>query len=366
MNRVRKALVLVLMTGVLGACVLPDFDKVDGAAAGKPDAAGGKQDAGSMPDPLPGKACGLSDQLPRACDACIRQKCCELATECGKGTECGKDMLEPITPAADFSEDFDPLLGCMQTRCEAACKVNLGCLDDYTWPDAEGTSDIEILVADYADAVNLPLADVTVKACAALDPLCVTGVKAEGVTGADGRVMLKGIPAAFDGFYSFDGADYAPSTAHWTEPVHRASGFTQYQLSPTELGALAIITGIHKSIDEPFDPGLGHLIFRVQGCLPMRYVANDVPPSAGVAGVRVEFSPNDGASQTFYLEENGSVSVTLTKTTAQGLGGAFNLLPRNVTVKAIDVATDREVARGTVNVRAGTIGFAWMVARSKR
>src|SRR5436305_596848 len=89
----------------LCGCILPSFEVAhmqnapDGGAAGA-DAA-----------PLAGEACGLSNKLHRDCDACIRENCCDLAKACAAGTACGDDLLKAITPVADFSTDFDPLLG---------------------------------------------------------------------------------------------------------------------------------------------------------------------------------------------------------------------------------------------------------------
>jgi hypothetical protein len=361
MTSARNSIVLVVATSLFAGCVLPSFDKVKGDAGSTSDS-----DAGDKPNALPGHACGLSDHLDRTCDACIRAHCCALAKDCGDGTQCGDDLLEPITPVAEFSTDFDALLGCMQTECDAACKVNLGCVGNYTWPKTSINTDLDVQVVDYAAGPGGPLEGVTVRACAAVDSGCLTGKIAEGTTDADGRVVLPNFPATFEGFYTFEGADYTPATAAWSEPVHRIGGFTQYMLLPFALSYFASVTGVHADPSEPFDPAVGHLIFRVQNCLPLRYLQAETPPMASAGGARVAFTPNEGATKVFYLEETGPVADNLTATTRQGLGGAFNLLPRNVTVNAIDVASGREIARGTVNIRPGAIGFVWLVPRSKR
>lgn len=347
---------------VFGGCALPSFEKVSDSSGLSGSDSGVPSDAGSpvMSEP----ACGLSDQLETACDACIREHCCELAKACGAGTECGEDLLEPITPAADFSTDFDPLLGCMQRRCEAACQVNWGCLDNYEWPAPEGDLDVEIQVVDFAQVLDGPLPDVTVQACRAIDPACQSGRVAEGVTDADGKVVLQDMPADFDGFYSFAGGGYLTGTTQWSEPVHRLGGFRQYQLTDAALKALALITGIHESADDSFDPGVGHLIFRMQSCVPQRFHDNAVAPIAEAPDIAVSFAPDEGASRSFYTEETGGVSVTLDATTTDGTGGAFNLLPRNTTVTAVDTATGREVARGTVRIPEGGIGFMFLLPRS--
>ena len=356
----RSLMTALALALALPGCALPDFEKVD---ALEPDP-NREMDSGPPVDDR-GPGCGRSAELPVACDDCIRMHCCDLAEACGEGTECGEDLLEPITPVADFSLEFDPLLACMQRRCDAECEVNWGCVDNYEWPEPPESVDLAVQVVDYAATVDAALEDVTVQACEAVDPSCDTGRRSEGITDAEGNVVLPGVPGNFDGFYSFSGAGYMDATVQWSEPIHRVTGFTQYQLTPSAVKALALITGVHQSADDMFEPGRGHLIFRVQGCLPMRYLSGGELPLAETAGAHVSFEPSDGATQVFYTEESGGVSVNLDATTIDALGGAFNVAPRNLTVTAVDVATDREVARGTVRVRAGAIGYMYLVARSQ-
>jgi hypothetical protein len=353
----------------LSGCVLPGYEKIEGDTnASLRDSDGGRDAGRSEPDAGPmlaGEACGLSDRLAPTCDACIRAHCCALAEACGEGTACGEDLLEPITPAADFSTDFDALLGCMQRRCDDACQVNWGCLGDYDWPEAEGGVDLEVQVVDFAQVLDGPLEDVTVQACRAIDPACQSGLVAEAVTNAEGKAVLPNLPPDFNGFYSFSGAGYVHSTTQWNEPVHRLGSFRQYQLTPAVINALAVITGVHQTTDEPFDPGVGHLIFRIQNCLPQRFHDNPQPPIAEAENIAISFAPNDGATQVFYTEPSGGVSVTLEATTLDGVGGAFNLLPRNVTVTAVDTVTQREVARGTIRIPQGGIGFMFLLPPSR-
>jgi hypothetical protein len=337
----------------LAGCVLPSF-KENGAAD-----AGSHADAAS----LHGPACGLSAKLPTACDACIRESCCELAKDCGQGTECGKDLLEPITPVADFSPDFDMLLGCMQRNCDEACKVNWGCVDKYTWPAAKDNLAVDVTVIDFAAVPDKPLPGVQVQACQAVDPACDTGRVDQAQTNADGVAQLT-LQSSFHGFFTFSGAGYLDSTMQWSEPIYRIAGFKQYQIKPDALAALAVISGVHSSTTETFNPDAGHLIFRVQGCLPLRYLNAPDLPRAEVANVQVSFEPNDGASRIFYTEPAGGVSVTLDATTSDGVGGSFEVPARNVTVHCVDAHTAKEVASGSVRVRAGAIGYTYLVPRS--
>jgi hypothetical protein len=338
--------------------VLPAFDKV-----GTDPNSASPVDRSKDPN-----ACGLSYKLPVACDECVRSECCDRAKECGEGTACGEDLLEPITPVADFSVEFDSMLGCMQRRCNAACNVDWGCVGDYEWPEAEGSIDLAIDVVDFAGAEDFPIGDVTVSACDAVDPGCRTGRRAQGVTGDDGKVVLPDLSAAFDGFYTFEGGEtdggdpYVSSSVQWNQPVHRIGGFTQYQLSQVALKSLALLTKVHRSADDEFDPDRGHLIVRVQGCLPMRYLNRPDSPQAEAENARLSFEPSEGATRFFYTEESGAVSTTLEMTTSDGVGGAFNVQPTTVSVTAVDTVSGKEMASGDVLVNAGSIAYMYLVA----
>ncbi len=361
MKRLGRACALLGCAFVLGGCLLPSF-KQSPADAGKAKGTGadaGAADAGADAAPLSGDACGLSDKLPGACDACIRENCCDLAKACGEGTDCGKDLLEPITPAADFSTDFDPLLGCMQTHCEQPCQVNWGCVDNYHWPTPDADLKVGVRVIDFAAVPDKPLPDVRVKACQPVDPSCTTGRVDEATTGDDGMVALT-VQSSFNGLFDFSGGGYVDSNVQWSEPIYRVGGFTQYQLTN---GALQVLAGI-VGVDTSFDPETGFLIFRVQGCLPMRYLNAPDLPRAEAPDVEVSFEPNDGASPIFYTDPSGGVSVTLKATTRDGVGGAFNVPARPITVHAVDTHSGMEVATGTVQIQPGVIGYVYLVARS--
>lgn len=352
----RACFIAWLAFGAAG-CLLPDFQKV--ATDTNRDA--GAQDAAASSEPT----CGLSNKLPKSCNACIRQSCCELAKACGQGSACGADLLKPITPATQVSTDFDALLGCMQSQCDDACNVTWGCIDKYTWPVPGKDYGFRIDVIDFAAEPRMPLPDVTVDACQSVDPTCQSGRTSRAVTDKSGSVMLS-VPRAFDGFFSFSGAGYAPSTTQWTEPIYRVSNFTQFQLTSAALAGLAVATGVHKAFTDPFDPTTGHVIFRVQGCLPMRYLDNTGLPHAEAADVKVSISPNPGSSRVFYTDKSDAVALALDMTSSRGVGGAFSLPATNLTVSAVDTKSGREVSTGTVLVRAGGVAFMYMLPSSAR
>jgi hypothetical protein len=119
---------------------------------------------------------------------------------------------------------------------------------------------------------------------------------------------------------------------------------------------------VHRSVDEGFEPGRGHMIVRVQNCLPVFYL--DTPLRATAPNVRIEFPQTKGASRFFYTEESGEVSVSREHTSDFGFGGAFNFPPLNIAVGAIDVDTEREVANGRAQIVPGGIAFLYLLPRS--
>jgi len=352
----------------LSGCILPSYHQnppIDAGSSKKKTDAGVEAGAADAASARPkGPACGLSDKLAPACDACVRENCCDLATACAEGTACGADLLKPITPVADFSTDFDPLLGCMQGKCEQECKVNWGCVDAYHWPTPSDSLNVGITVIDFAAVPDKPLPDVKVQACNAIDPACGSGLIAEATTGKDGKVELA-VNSAFNGFFDFSGGGYVDSTVQWSEPIYRLGAFKHYQLTSDALAALAVIVGLHQSTSDAFKSDAGFLIFRVQGCLPLRYLAQPDLPRAEVGDVKVSFEPNDGASQIFYTEPSGAVSTTRDSTTSDAVGGSFVVPARNLTVHAMDTHSGKEVASGSVRVRPGAIGFMYLVPRSQ-
>lgn len=333
--------------------MLPKFEKVGPTDGGKADAA------------IAGKACGISDHLSRDCDACIRSNCCDLAAACGKGTACAKDLLLPIAPTAEPSADFEPLLGCMQDNCDDACGVSWGCLDKYSWPVPSDAYDIPIRVVDFAASPLVPVPDVTVDACQSVDPGCGSGKARSAVSDSNGDVKLS-VTNTFDGYFELSGGGYAASTVQWSEPVYRIAGFDQPLLTDSAIQALAIVTGVHTSGDQPFDPNVGHVIFHMQNCLPSKYLEREGPPHAEAIGVSVTFDPSDGASPTFYTDKASNVSLSLRSTTSDGYGGVFNLPARAVTVTARDATSDRELATSTIVIRPATLGFMNLLPSSKR
>ena len=101
--------------------------------------------------------------------------CCDAAKACGKGSACGDDMVAMITPSATFSDDFVPLLGCMQEHCDDECGVSWGCIDDYDVAAADDEYQVPVQIVDFAAVPPRLVPDVTTDACRSLDPGCDSG-----------------------------------------------------------------------------------------------------------------------------------------------------------------------------------------------
>lgn len=335
-------------------------------------AAGASQPACLLPNFEQGsketQVCGLESDVTDTCRACIAQKCCEEAMTCSEDEACSADFGKPIHPAQDFDPAFDPMLGCMQAQCEAACDVNWGCVDDYAFPNRSASYDVQVATVDFAN--ETPIDAVNVKVCRAVDPDCRNGLLDEDVSDSGSATLT--LPGNFDGFFafeggSFSGAPYVNSTVQWSEPIYRLTDFTHYMISEPNLYAFAGLTEYLSSAGRTeFDPERGHLIVRTQGCLPLRYLGTEQPPLAETAGIVVEAQPHDGASRFYYTEVNGLVSLPLEETTTDGVAGAFELPAGTVTVTAKRADTGEVVARTTLPVRPGEIAFAYMVARAQR
>jgi hypothetical protein len=350
MRSVFLSLLLALPTA---GCVLPSYDKVPAHDAGS---AASKASAG------PG--CGLPSKLSSACGKCLHDNCCDLAQTCADDKNCSKEMLKPITPVAQLSEAFDPLLQCMQSSCDDACQVSWSCVDHYTWPVPKDSYDVTVHVIDFAATPDKPLPGVTVDACQSVDPSCGTGKVTSDVTDENGDVTLT-LAAGFDGFFAFSGGGYLPSTAQFSEPLYRSASFTQYGLTKDAIQVLALVTNVHKA-GEQFDPSLGHVIFRTQNCLPLRFLQRDEPPHAEAGGVSVSIEPNAGASQIFYTDKSGGVSLSLDATTTNAFGGTFNLAANSHTLTGTEATTGRTIESGTMVIRAGTVGFMYLLPSATR
>lgn len=338
-------LMLMLMLGGQG-CLLPSFELAAGDA-GPADGNGN----GDVP------ACGASAELPDACAACVAEHCCDEAEACGTGTACAADLATPIEPGAVFTEAFEPLLGCMQDRCDDACQVNWGCVDNHSLPMPEGQLQLPVVAKDFISEPRMPLPDTEIRACRSIDPACELGEIDSARSDAEGGVVLD-VPDGFDGYFHLSHPDYLPTLAYWNRPFSDEASWNQYMLTPSVLGGLAALVGVLGS-GESLDPERGHLVFRVHTCLPAKYL-DVIDPRTEAEDIEISVAPAEDASQVFYTDVNGSPSTTLTATSSDAIGGVLNLPPRNVTVTAKLAGTDTVVSRASVTIRAGHLTFVYL------
>ena len=340
---------LICLASLWGAgCVLPDYEKV-ALGGGNAERDDGGVDAGHTAVLLP----GASDE----CRSCVVEQCASALGECG--TDCEALSL-PIHPASVAPKSSDGLLQCMQEQCDDTCAVTWGCVDRYRWPASDQAYNMTMRVVDIVSST--PLSDVQVTACHSSDPSCSesSGLAGAGVSDATGHAMLS-VPSDYVGFFLFKGSEtYAPAAALWTQPAYRITeGFTQRMM------LWGVAEGLATATDSTLRREASHLIFRVQNCLPLRFLGGD-QLHAEADDVTITFTPPAAdSSRVFYTGLGAAIDPTLTATSAVGgsFGGAFNLPSQTVTV--IATHQGQEVSRAAIPMRPGTIGYAYLVPNAR-
>jgi hypothetical protein len=336
-------------------CSMPDFAKVDSntlADSGVPAAEDGGPDG-----PL---ACQVDLNLGAACKACVAEHCCEQASACADGA-CGPDIRLPISPATRVTEAFDSLMECMQAECDGpdSCDVSWGCVDRYRLPQLEQDHRFEMRVFNFADPDETGLPGVNVRLCEASDPSCMSSdFMSEAQTDDQGIASFVAEPG-FSGYFVLNGGGPVPGVLLWNVPVYTiVDRFEHQAFPPGAVDALAVVTRLHSEAGQPFAPNTGHLIMRVQTCLPLRYLDH---VNARAKDVRLTFTPNQGASRVYYVNDLGTVDLQLDATSARGYAGAFEVPVTNVRVTATLARTGKQVATGVIPVRDGSIGYMYLM-----
>ncbi|HKP56276.1 MAG TPA: hypothetical protein VJV78_06140 [Polyangiales bacterium] len=354
----RLGLALLLFVSAAVSCVLPDFEKVEDDTN---DPSRNKSDSG--PDDM--LTCPVELPLGSSCRKCIAANCCDQAKTCA-GDACGADIRLPINPLTQVNDKFDALASCMLQHCdtEDTCNVRWGCVDNYIWPSLKRDHPFSMRVFNYADPREVGLPGVKVRMCESSDPLCAegSGYVTTGTTDASGNVDFTA-PKGFNGYFQLSGGSPAPATVQWSQPVYDVvDSFNHQALTPTAVAGLAVTVGLHTRLDEPFEPNTGHLIARMQNCLPLRYLDSQDPDRAGRArDVTFRFTPNGGATKMYYVNDMATLDTALDRTSWRGYAGAFQVPPTNVTVTAKHAVTGQQLASGTLTIRDGTIGFMYLV-----
>jgi hypothetical protein len=171
------------------------------------------------------------------------------------------------------------------------------------------------------------------------------------------------VPKGFNGYFQLSGGSPVPATVQWSQPAYDVvDSFSHQALAPSAVAGLALKAGVHSRLEEPFEPNTGHLIARMQNCLPLRYLDSQDPSRAGRArDVTFRFTPDTGATRMFYVNDMATLDTALDRTTWRGYAGAFEVPPTNVTVTATHAVTGKPLASGTLTIRDGTIGFMYLV-----
>lgn len=351
-----RALAWLLLAAV--SCTLPDYEKVES----EPDASEDR-DGGMSPK---GPSCPMEIELPRGCRSCLATHCCEAAQACADGA-CGDEVGLPITPTMNVTAGFDALARCMLDHCdtEDTCDVSWGCIGNYKWPTLREQHSFSMRVFNYADPFETGLPNVKVKLCESSDPRCEEGVGfvTNAMTDSGGYADFT-VPKGFSGYFQHEAGGPYPGTVQWSQPIYTlVDSFNHQALSQRAVDTLAIIVGLHDQGDQPFRPGTGHLITRMQNCLPMRYLEMEGLDSRA-QDVEFNFTPQAGATQMYYVDSMAMIDIALDRTSSRGYAGAFEVQATNVTVTAKHAVTGETLASGVVPLREGTIGYMYLVPRT--
>lgn len=305
-----------------------------------------------------------ADILPAACRPCIEQNCanqlaaCASDPECDGASRCVFGKLDPATfhdctnlhpTAGAFGT---PLGTCAAAACMPDCATDVlwACVGNYVWPAPQGDS--AVVRYQVLDFVSLkPVVGLSVKACDRRDPDC-HGSFDSGFTDGSGHIELE-VPmlekstygigeSGFDGFLLVEGEGFPPTYRYQSRPIIGPSD------SSFSLATLATIAASAQTVHAPLDPERGILIIEAWNCVETR-----------AAGVRFEVDTADEQSTGFYFA--GGLPAKLEATTSAGMGGYINLRPGLTTVRVVDTATNREVARSSAHVHAGGLTVLGML-----
>jgi hypothetical protein len=180
---------------------------------------------------------------------------------------------------------------------------------------------------------------------------------AHAVSDSLGHVLLT-VPRSFVGYFlvKADSDDYMPAIGLWSQPSYWvANARTQ----PMVLWSVADVLG--AGTDTTVDRTQSHLVFQVLNCLPLRLSGNSMA-NAQADDVKVSYTPpGKNSSQVFYTITGAVIDRTRDSTSSSGgaFGGVFNLPPQLITV--VGQHEGMEVSRASLQMRAGTVGFLFLL-----
>jgi hypothetical protein len=335
-------------------CTLPDFEKVEDTSGPST-----RPDSGTDGEQTP--SCPMDIGFTGACRKCVAENCCAQARACD-GDKCGKNITMPIAPVTTVTDTFDALAQCVLDNCdmEDSCNLSWGCVDNYRIPTQRNGSTFRMRVFNYADPNMIGLPNISVTLCESADPSCVDGMVNTVSTDGNGEADFT-VDRNFSGYFLLEGGPPQAATVAWSEPIYNViERFNHQALAERAVQGLAVSSGIHTALDQPFKEGTGHLIARMQNCLPMKYLEGDDLDSRA-RDVEFTFSPQAGASQIFYIDAQAMLDKTLTRTSSRGYAGVFEVQATQVTVIAKHADTGKQLARAIIPLREDTIGYVYLI-----
>jgi hypothetical protein len=345
----RREFVVSIALGIAAmSCVLPKYDVSDD----QPVMSSNGTDAGS--NALEAIVTGADG----ACAACLTSQCSAQRSACGDAC---KDMKLPISPATELSTDADPLVQCMVDQCDDSCNVRWGCVDKYVWPNPPNAYNVVLKIVDPLS--NQGVKDVSVSACEGVDPGCAVGggLSSAGTTDDTGHVTLQ-LQSGFFGYFLIEaGPEYFPVIAYSSQPTYRVvNSFTLNIFQRSWLGLMATMLQSEVHSDA------GHIIFRAENCLPVRFASSSAATTAYASGVTVSYS-RAGANSTrvFYTIGGLMVDPSATGTTPQGsgYGGAFNLPAGQTSIVGSHGNVD--VMNAGIPLRADALGMLFLLPNAR-
>lgn len=335
---------LLLLCGLLTGCVLPDYSVTE-----QPN---------QTPLEQSREPAGLLKSAPESCNECLKSECTQSRDDCGDNCS---ELSWPVSPAWKVADEADAFVTCVSEHCSDACEVPWGCVKKY---DLAAPPDALEVSMHFTGVINgFPVANVKVNACAVLDPDCTSGGGEQNAVTSDanGRAFIT-LPKDFFGYFLVDaGDDFYPMTVMLSQPTYRVDNSLEIAVFPR-----VWIAGLSATIDVPAKKTDGHVIFRAQNCLPLRYLSGDgIAAAADGVGVSYDTTGPD-TSRTFYTSYGLMLDpdATASQTVGGGFGGALNV---PVGLRSVSGDIDgNEVARTSIRMRAGTVGLVFLVPKTRQ
>lgn len=228
----------------------------------------------------------------------------------------------------------------------AMCVDSL-CIDDPRWAcmgqgstaTPTGTFRVGLQVTDLVS--HAPIAGLRADLCRKVDVACAEPV-ATVTSDASGKVTFDRVEANFSGYVTLSAEGIVPTLYFFNPPVSSDLEIPSLSLStPKSRSALLGQLGA--------DTSLGDLLFNVFDC-----------QGKPASGVSYTLSPSGSGAIPFYLS-SGLPTRNAAATDSTGYGGFVNVPAGTVTIKAIDVSSQRVIQTLTLVVREGAATWSKVI-----